>query len=61
VAAWGALQGRRVIDAADLDDACRGVDAQIAGDADGAAAPALDDGVKERVVAGRGAVEPGGR
>src|SRR3984893_16899199 len=41
----GALQGWRIVDAADLDDPRRGVDAHQAGDADRMPAAALDDGV----------------
>src|SRR5215472_18714655 len=40
---WCALQERRKIDAADFDDAGRGIDAHIAGDADGASALLLHD------------------
>src|SRR5215472_19100175 len=49
---WCALQERRKIDAADFDDAGRGIDAHIAGDADGAADLALDDAMNKRIVAG---------
>src|SRR5215472_3661765 len=48
----GALQERRIVDAADLDDAGGGVNAHIAGDADGAADLALDDAMNKRIVAG---------
>ena len=47
----GALQRRRVIDAADLDDPWCGVDAHQARDPDGAPTAAMDDGVDERIVA----------
>ena len=53
----GALQRRGVVDAADLDDPRRGVDAHQAGDTDRTPAAALDDDVAKRVVAE--AVPPG--
>src|SRR5207302_4698374 len=53
-----ALQGRRVIDTADLDDPGRGVDAHQARDPDGASAAPFDDAMTERVVSGTLTLQP---